>query len=405
MRDYLKSTITMKNKNIIFVKTILTLDDVLPLLYQLHSQGMMESPLIIAWDGVALDYLRQNVVLSNAINEMGGELTGINRYKNRWLSQFYNLWVLKKLLYSRCNLIETYPISNKLSKLLVWLNRTVWRSVCIRTSIVNRPPKLARNTVAYYEAVREDHARKNVSIVGYDYLLLSYDRTVYEDVNNVNLLTDAKVINVGYTRGLSAWVAYIGRTGHSFFQEKLDKPYFFFPLSAVEKGFLVGEDCIPMDTKLRESLGVLKNYNDKIHTVFKPHFKTNIKALKVVLEEVGYENYSISYMHPSVLMKKARFTFCYHPTSVLIDAYYYGCPTVEYAQYDSRFYQMNDSRPRYLYAIDFFSYRDKDKLCDILGLVVSKRVGVVRDPERIAEEFHVLDDSEVGNAMSFLKNH
>ena len=147
---------------------------------------------------------------------------------------------------------------------------------------------------------------------------------------------------------------------------------------------------------------ILRTYNDTILTVFKPHHKTDVGVLQDILNEVGYKNYVISYLHPKVLMQKSYFTFAYHPTSVLIDAYYEGCPTVEYGNYDSRFYEFNKHQPRYLDAIDFFSYKDAEKMYAILDKVVLNRVNVIRDADKMLEDYPVLDELSIKNKLLFL---
>lgn len=388
-------------KIVVFVKTILTLDDVIPLLFQLREMGMIEPPLVVAWDGRALDYFRRNVVLSDAIKEMGGELVGINRLRSRWLSQLHNLWVLRSLFFTRHLLLETYPLSNKIAKFMVRLNRRLWGGSRVHSVFMTRPQRFARNAYAYYEAVREDFSRKEKVLLGYDYLLLSYDKEVHEEIHGINLVTDAKIVNVGYTRGLPAWRTYLDHIAPAFLQREISQPYFFFPLTAVGSGFVKGEDCISMTDKFRESLQVLKDYNDRILTVFKPHFKTDMVIVQRLLDEVGYRNYQISYLHPEILFRGARFTFCYHPTSVLVEAYYSGCPTIEYAHYDSRFFKLNGERPRYLEAIDHFSYRDSDKLRGILDKAVPQREAVIRDPQRLAEDFRVMNTGEIKRSLTF----
>jgi len=101
-------------------------------------------------------------------------------------------------------------------------------------------------------------------------------------------------------------------------------------------------------------------------------------------------------------MQKSYFTFAYHPTSVLIDAYYEGCPTVEYGNYDSRFYEFNKHQPRYLDAIDFFSYKDAEKMYAILDKVVLNRVNVIRDADKMLEDYPVLDELSIKNKLLFL---
>ncbi len=390
-------------KTVVFVKTILTLDDIVPLLYQLRTQSLVEPPLVIAWDAQSLKYLNKNVVLMKAIHEMGGEICGINVFRNRWLSQIHNLWVLRKLLISRHLIVETYPVGNKITRLLTWLNRGLLGGVRIRSILMNRPRRFARNTIAYYEAVREESSRRDSHILGFDYLLLSHPCEIHEEIHGIKIITDAKILNVGYTKGMPAWRKYLDQAALNYLKEGLNVPYFFFPLSAVGLGFISGENSISMAEKLRESLLVLKEYNAKILTVFKPHFKTDMDEFYRILNEVGYRNYTVSYLHPDILCRGAKFTFSYHSTSVFIDSYFIGCPTVEYAHYDTRFLELNKQRPRYLDAIDYFSHRDPVKLHKILNSVLSEQATIVRDHQKLSDDFFTLYPAEIEQVFSFLR--
>ncbi len=390
-------------KTVVFVKTILTLDDIVPLLYQLRIQNFVGPPLIIAWDARSLKYLNMNVVLVRAIHEMGGAIRGVNILRSRWLSQLHNLWVLHKLLISRHLIIETYPIGNKIIRLLIWLNRKVLDGIRIRSILMNLPRRFARNTIAYYEAIREESPRRESHILGSDYLLLSHPCEIHEEIHGTKIITDAKILNVGYTKGLPAWREYLDQAALNYLYEELKVPYFFFPLSAVGLGFISGENSISMAEKLRESLLVLREYNDKILTVFKPHFKTDMDAFHRILNEVGYRNYIVSYLHPDILCRGAKFTFSYHSTSVFIDSYFIGCPTVEYAHYDTRFLELNKQRPRYLDAIDYFSHRDPVKLQEILNTVLAEKTAIVRDHQKRSDDFFTIDSAELERIFSFLK--
>lgn len=335
-----------------------------------------------------------------AIDEIGGELRGMNPHKSKWLSQIYNLWLLRRLVTSRQLIFETYPVGNRIARFLIYFNRKYLKGIRVRTIFMNRPRRFAKNTVAYYEAIRGNTVIKNEVLLGYDYLLLSHPLSNHEEIHNVRILTDARVINIGYTKGLPYWRGYLDQVYVSTSRSRFPAPYVFFPLSAVGQGFIAGENSVSMEQKLRESLSILREYNSKIHTVFKPHFKTDLGSLKRMLEETGYSNYSISYLHPDTLCRDAMFTFSYHSTSVFIDSYFHGCTTVEYADYDTRFIQYNEGRARYLDAITYFSHRDPEKLRGILNTLIHGFVKAEPNREKLADDFFTISADELESEFS-----
>jgi len=386
---------------IVVFKTILYLDDILPLVMELAEANLVAPSLFLAWNRKTYNFVRKNYVLYDAVRSTGARLECLNRFQNRVVNQIWNVWVLRTLLYKKTASLETYDSGNRWVKILTWLNRSLFRGRKIRAMILNRPFKQAKKTMEYYRAVKGDFSVRKQTITGCDCLVLSHSKEEFEQIQNVKLTTDCPIVTVGYTRGLRQWQHFLKMEGEKYLNCKVQQPYVFFPLTAIGATFTKGEDSISLTEKLIESLVALRDFNQDVLTVFKPHQKTDLDGVEQVLRSVGFRNYVVSYLHPHILIKGAKFTFCYHPTSLFIDAYFLGCPTVEYAHYDSRFFKLNKGRPRYLECIDYFVYRDMDHLRRIFkDLIYCNEIPIKRDMERIAKGFQVLTSEKLKEVFS-----
>jgi hypothetical protein len=380
--------------SIVIFRTIVTLDDILPLIFELRATGIVSRPIFVAWNRQTFEFIKKNVVLYDGIHELGGRLTCLGKYRNRYLNQLYNLFILRKYLYRRILTIETWEVGNLWLTLLSRLNRKIWKGRIIKSLIFNRPFRMAKNVQDNYRVLKGLSEVRRRTVKDCDVVLLSHTKEQHEEIYNERLVLDCPLIQVGYTRGLTEWQTFLNRNIDRYLSDKISPQYFFFVLTYMGT-WQPGEDCLPADELLRECLLVMKEFNDEILTVFKPHQNTEMDKFQEILDAVGYRNYVISYEHPLVLMKRAKFTFSYTGSSVLIDAYFSGCPTVEYAHYDSRFFEFNQGRPRYLESVDFFIHRDRAKLREVLIDLIRKDIHVERDPKKIGEDFPVMTREEV----------
>jgi hypothetical protein len=130
-------------------------------------------------------------------------------------------------------------------------------------------------------------------------------------------------------------------------------------------------------------------------TVFKPHNKTDMDKAVAIIESTGYKNYIISYLHPWLLIKNAKFTFSYTPSGISVDAHFLGCTTVEYAHYDSRFYKYIKGQSMYLDSVDFFVHKDTRQLEKVLKELIYNDSKVQREPNKLSDDFPVLSQDEI----------
>ena len=386
---------------IIFIRSIVFLDEVLPLIFELKKAGLASKPLFIANNRQTYEYLRKNIVLYEGIHSIGGRLSYLYRYKNSYMNQIYNIIVLRKYLYKKVISVETYDIGNLLVSLLMAYNRKILKGKRIKSLLFNRPYEQSINNLEIYRIVRGESEKKEAGervLNGYDGIIMSHTKEQYEVIYNQKLITDCPAIRVGYTRGLLEWQRFLDKNTSRYFPEEIKGPYFFFNLNRVCR-WMKEEDCAPSGEIFKESLLILKNFNDDIMTVFKPHNNTDVDKAVEIIKSTGYKNYIISYSHPSLLIKNAKFTFSYTASSISVEAYYLGCPTVEYTHYDSRFFKWNKWRPLYLDSVDFFIHRDPKQLKIVLEKLIYEDIKIQREPHKLRNGFPVLSHDEIREAF------
>ena len=136
----------------------------------------------------------------------------------------------------------------------------------------------------------------------YDYYISSLDRSLLKSTYEVDVDTK-KFMKIGYHRRLPSWTRFMG-DGLSTL-DNFGARYFVFYLTGIS-GNRLGLNEPDYSVLLMESLKVLKNYNDAIKTVFKPHIITAMDEFYDILDQVGYENYVVDYGHPMILAQKEK---------------------------------------------------------------------------------------------------
>ena len=386
---------------IVIFKSIQNMDDILPLIFELKKIGVVSHTIFVANNMKTYGYIKENIVLYDGISSVGGSLTFFNRFNNRYLNLLFNIFILRKCLYQKNISIEMYRVDKWISILLA-CSRKVWKGKRIYSWIYNRPFRQARNIVKYYELIGRGKDYSNGEwLKRYDCALLSFSRDQHEVVYGRKLTTDCSLVEMGYTRALGEWKRYLATNAARYIPNEIKTPYIFFSIDSFGN-WAPKSDHASYGEKFEECLNVLKDINDDIMTVFKPNPRTDVSKAYEILNLVGYKNYIISYAHPLILIDRAKFFFACHPTSLLIDAYFHGCHTVEYAHYDRRFYDYNKGQPMFLECVDSFIYRDVEKLKRVLNELVYNDIPVERDFNRLHESYPILTSQDIKEKFNWL---
>lgn len=382
------------------------LDNVLPLVFELKKAGIISNPLFIVSNIETFELIKRNTVLYDGIHFIDGKLAYINRFNNRYIRWFHNLFVLRELLYQGVMAIEILSNYSKLTSFMLAFNRKVLGGKRILAKLRWGPyeeEKIVRETYRIVRGKSNDPVNDPVEeeiIKGYDCVLLSHTQEQYEESNKLRLNADCKIFQVGYTRGLGEWEAFLKKREIQYFSKQIKPPYFFFVLGALDS--LGPYVCPPVEEVLRECLQILKDYNDDILTVFKPHPTTNIGKFQNILRSMSYKNYTITNIHWSYLARNAKFTFTNHHSTLLSNAYFCGSPVVEYVQYDPRILKYTKGKSMAGDLVDYFIPRDKVQLREALDELIYNDFSVKRDSFRLKNDFPVLSLQDIKEKFSFL---
>jgi hypothetical protein len=383
---------------IVFFTSTYYLDDILPLIFELKKANLISSIVFITTKKKWFYYIKQNVVLHDGIKAAGGELTCLNKFKNRYLNLLNNIFVLRKLFYGKVLIIETkigiQEGSRLISKVLSF-NQKCWNGKRVLSKTRNWPTEMNFSFLEYCRSVVGRQESIDETTKGYDAILYTRFPEGYEQGLNAKLITNAKIIQVGYTRVMKEWTNFVDKNMEKYISGEITTPCFFFPLAVTGGAWITGERCATGRERLLKCLKVFKNYNSKILTVFKPHHKTDVSEFNEILESVNYTNYVISYLYPAMLIKIAKFTFVCSPSTLVWEAYYNGCTTVEYADYDERGDQVLKGETIHTGCVDYFINRDMNKLEQVAEMLISNNKDVKRIHKRHEEKIPIPNIQEI----------
>lgn len=377
---------------------LIQLDNILPLIFELKEAGLNMKLRFVAPNRETYALIRKNPVLYDAIGSLGGTLSRLSSNSNRILRLLTNLVVLKAYLFHKVISVETAVDYSPLTTLLARFNRRVWKGSRILTQLTNQP---ARQLKAVSESISAIVTRKaGRQVRGYDFVFLSHSPETHEEANRIVFDPGCSILQVGYTRGLKRWQEYLREYPASLSKDDSGE-YIFFLVPGLGVG-VPGEDSAPSEEIFEESLSVLKAFNGEIRTIFRPHPVTDLQKMEKILVRSAYGNYQVSFLHPMVLMGKAKFVMSNGPSTLLSDAYFMGRPTVEYSHYDSRYLGITGGRSLVYDHADFFINRDPARLREVVENLLKGRAEIRREPGVLSRDFPTMGTDEVKEKLGFL---
>jgi hypothetical protein len=387
----MKSFILLKPK-------LIQIDSILPLLFQLRAEGIEAKPNFIAPNRKTFDLIQRNPVLYDAIAHLGGTLQCLSNRKNRFLRVAANLPILFPYLLEKVISVETARDFSILTSLLSGFNRWVWKGKRVFCHLSNQPIRQYKAAVDSFVAITEVRTEKMVH--GYDVVILSHDKEEFEETNDARIDSRSTVIRVGYTRGLESWRRYLEQRAADYFPEEVKGEYLFFAVPVMSGG-VRGEENEPFDVLFEEALSVLREYNDRITTVFRPHPATDLKKMDAIIQRTGYRNYIVTYVHPTLMMSRAKFVMSIGATSLLSDAYFLKKATLEYSHYDHRYLEITGGQSLLFEHADHFINRNPQKLKETVDKLLDPDTPIVRDDEFIRKEFRLVGSEELRRQLGF----
>ena len=380
---------------------LIQLDNILPIVFELKATGIELRPRFVAPNKTTFALIQRNPVLCDAIRDVNGTLSHLSSHPVRFLRVLPNLFVLRSFLFHKVISVETSVDYSPLTTLLSRWNRKVRGGKRVLALLTNQPARQFTANAESHEAIRRKRVVKRVR--DYDHVIVSHSKSEIEAAGQVCLDPSCHVTRVGYTRGLPAWQRYVNESASRHLESLEGNDYFLFLVPGLGLG-IPGETCAPSAVVFEECLSVLRDYNDRLVTVFRPHPVTDMRKMKEILDRTQYRNYMVSYIHPAILIRNARFVMTNGPSTLLSDAYFMSKPTLEYTDYDPRFLEASGGRSLAFDHSDSFINRDPEKLRRVFEGHLEGNGRVQRDPEKLRREFPRLKPEEIRKELWFFRD-
>lgn len=372
-------------KNLIYLckRRIAGIDTILPVLMEVKKVNPSLMPIIVFFDQGQHDNIRKNYNIWEGIQSLDSRIWVI-RHKNKFITAARLIKFISALSFKQNVVIregDVLPLHNLTMSLLKKLSKVTEIKAYLPIPFADYIKNLNTQLIMHLE--KQENPKEVKFLSGkYDYFLSVLNAEELKEACNA-VIPENKIIKVGYVYKLPEWEK--SRKEAVAKNKIIHDAYFFYILHATYKRrpFEPAE----LIELIEESLWIMKKYNNKIKTVFKPHSITDLGKTKEILDKVGYSNYVIDYGHPMVLSSNAKFVFGNAFSSIMFMAYYLGKPTVEYAQYDPELLEKIGEQSLGGKFCDFFINRDKEKLDEILDKLINGDGVVTRNPDAMRKNF------------------
>lgn len=374
-------------------------DDILPFFFELKHNLSIKSLMFVCPNKDTYDLIEKNKVIYDAILSIEGELTYINRSNNKLFRIITNIFILNKYLRMKIVSFENGVYHSRLASILTRINKRAWGGKSIFIYFINFPYRIAIQRMKRVWVSRGKSAP--ITLQNFDYALLSNPKEEFYETHGIKIPACCPAINVGFTRGMKSWQDYLHRNATTYLGQEVSTPYFFFPLG--NHGSIFGiPGYVDRDVLFIECLEILSEFSQSIQTVFKPSALTQIERIHEILDSINYKNYVISYAHPMMLMTNASFLLTNGASTLIRDAYFIGCPTIEYSDFGDAIHKLNGEQSANLDFVDYYIYRDAQRLKEVVQLIIHHEHTIRRDPVKMKEDLPVLSAEKFKERLQFL---
>lgn len=380
------------NLVIVSKNKLLGVDGVMPIVMELRALYPNLSIIFVLISDSHAGVIQKNYHLWEAIQSVKGQVF-VLRTNNPILKVIRFLRFFIMLLFKRNIFLKDVDALPK-HRLFIKILRKFSKVVEIKTYLVVSSTIFHKIYFSEKTLLREREGRKisdyNFFNGHYEHYLTTLSPEQCKECYNINNPPQDKMINVGYVRKLPQWQNFVRQ---AVAKNKLVNScdYFLYILSLDGKRSLYLDEPNVIEL-VKESLLVLKKYNNRIKTVLKPHAFTDVPRTEALLKKIGYTNYVIDYSHPMVLSSRAKFLFANIFSTTMVDAFYMGKPTVEYCSYDPKLLEIFKKVGYESFGgpmCDYFIYRDPQKLDKVLDCLINGNgsLEIKRDPEFLRQNF------------------
>ena len=357
-----------KRKNIIIIckQRLISIDSILPLLLEINKREANLNFFFIAPDKKHYELIKRQYHIMNCIEQIGGKFLFQPR-KNRWSLYLWTIMLFIKLSFKTNVFFSGGACILKHDFFLYWLKK-ISKTIEFRFSFLAPTPDFITNLnihQIYMAELSGEAKQKSVkNRMTYNYFLSSmpYNAVKYLVPESI---PKNKFMELGYVRSFPEWLKFSSQAANVWHASH-KKKYCLFILSTFGIRLDLYDEP-PLLDLFKETLQVLKSFSPDLHIVFKPHAITDMKIFKETVDALELSNYSVDYGHPMVLSKNAEFIIGNCFSNTMYDAFFLGCPVVEYASYDPGLLKRINNKSSGGICCDYFISRDKKKLEKILN--------------------------------------
>lgn len=152
-------------------------------------------------------------------------------------------------------------------------------------------------------------------------------------------------------------------------------------------GFLGAVESVPDANTFKEllqtSLGILHAENKDTPVFIKPHFNTNVKYLRSVLDGFAGHKFVITHLHSAVLSKRARFFMANYYSTTMAVARAHGVPNIEFSKYSDAALVAANGQSMRPDLVDYYINDDPDEFRKTIKDILSMPI---REPKAIGSD-------------------
>lgn len=391
-----------------FLKSkLMPIDNALPFLMQAAQAGLIGRLDLVFYDQDMPQLIASNPAIAEAIDRIGAEIvclpptgdsiTGEKIGLVRRLRGYVEtVWKLRSYLTGKV-LTLGGPLGSFAARLAL-INKRLFGG----THLEFRLLPYSEDTLRCFSNIMSGQygrRRYTMKLPSCDAVLSSFEKDELLSFGQIVGNQAVPMIKVGYARGFPAWRRYIGETAGRHIEPTVRAPLLFWPLSVLYREEPSGE-IIDLRGHILDTMRVLKSFEGRLQTVFRYHPTTDRAQFQSLLEEAGLTDYAISDAHPHQLIERAALTFSNAGSSLFCDAYFLGCPVVQFIN-RSPVHALLDEvgepvASLYRPDVDHFIVDDPDAFAAVLEDILARgRAAVRRDPDDLARRFPVLSDDGI----------
>jgi hypothetical protein len=367
---------------------IITTDTILPILIEANQRNNQRVIVVVSRKN-GLSVIEQNIVINDAINNIGFKFLLGGRYRVKWYKRIvgsvqFSLLFIAGIFGAKFIHFETLPLVTLRILSFFFPSRVFYSE---RDTIKHDFYKLPHRHINKFN---NKYTEGNYPIpLGGNIISYNKDRLYYYYGQGIHNKRHVHFLDP--TRSRTSWINYVDDVSDDYFSKfhknvDISNGIIFIILSFYDLNKEEEERIMALNgrglfyqKKLRKNfentVKILSSIKGDIPVFLKAAAYTDIEYVNSVLS--GYHGFHITYLHPSILLRNARFVVCNWYSTILGDAHSLNVPTVEYSYYPKMVREdlgneLIVSKSIGSDYVDWFVYDDIDKFEKIVSNLIKK---------------------------------